>query len=201
MPNDKQSKDISLPPPNLDGVISLEAAIAGRRTCREFAARPLSWAEIGQLLWAANGITNPANGKRAAPSAGARYPLEFYAVLPEGLYHYQPASHSLALVSAGDARAELAAATWQEFIGLAPCTIAISAVFQRTTARYGQRGQDRYVPMDVGHAAENVLLQAVALGLAGCPVGSFDDREVAAALRLPADEIPLYLLPVGKEAR
>lgn len=202
MSNKKQNEPtIQLPPAMLDGALSLEAIIARRRTRREFDSRPLSWAEIGQLLWATGGITDPASDKRAAPSAGARYPLEFYAVLPIGLYHYQPQSHSLTLVFEGDARTELAAATWQEFIAQAPCTIAISAIFQRTTERYGQRGQDRYVPMDVGHAAQNLLLQAVALGLVGCPVGSFDDRQVAAALHLPLDETPLYLLPVGKEAR
>jgi SagB-type dehydrogenase family enzyme len=190
---------IELPAPCLDGAYSLEAVIARRRTGRDFDPRPLTRAQIGQLLWAAAGITDPESGKRAAPSAGARYPLEHYVVLPEGLYHYLPASHSLELVVGGDARAQLASATWQDFVGQAPCTIAISAVFQRTTDRYSQRGQDRYVPMDVGHAAQNVLLQAVALGLVGCPVGSFDDERVASALRLPPQETPLYLLPVGIE--
>lgn len=196
----KPPSTITLPQPVLDGRVSLEAAIARRRTRRQFAPEPLSWAQIGQLLWAGNGITDPISGKRAAPSAGACYPLEFYVVLAQGLYHYRPEAHTLHLVAAGDARARLAAATWQEFIGQAPCTIAISAAYHRTTERYGERGRVRYVPMDVGHAAQNVLLQATALGLVGCPVGAFDDRRVAEALHLPREQVPLYLLPIGKEA-
>ena len=188
---------IQLPQPVLDGDLSVEKAIAGRRSRRHFRGRALSLVEVGQLLWAAGGITDRASGKRAAPSAGARYPLELYAVLPDGLYRYRPAEHALERVASGDARDRLADAADQEFIAFAPCTVAISAVFSRTTARYGQRGEARYVPMDVGHAAENLLLQAAALGMGGCPVGAFDDEQVARVLQLPPEEQPLYLLPVG----
>lgn len=190
---------IQLPPPALDGALSLEAVIARRRTRRHFSGQPLTWAEVGQLLWSAAGITDPASGKRAAPSAGARYPLEFYVVTAEGLYHYAPAHHALQLIVGGDQRTRLAAACWQEFIGQAPVTVAISAAAERTGQRYGERGLRRYVPMDVGHAAQNLLLQATALGLAACPVGAFDDQLVAEALHLPSTQEPLYLLPVGWE--
>jgi SagB-type dehydrogenase family enzyme len=173
--------------------------IARRRTRRRFSAQPLTWAEIGQLLWAAAGITDLVSGKRAAPSAGARYPLEIYVVTADGLYHYAPLQHALQLIVDGDQRARLAAACWQEFIGRAPVTIAMSAVAERTAQRYGERGLRRYVPMDVGHAAQNMLLQATALGLAACPVGAFDDQRVAEALHLPSAQEPLYLLPVGRE--
>lgn len=193
------SSEIQLPPPALNGALSLEAVIARRRTRRHFDGRPLTWAEIGQLLWSAAGITDPASGKRAAPSAGARYPLEFYIVTPDGLYHYGPNQHTLHLIVDGDQRARLAAACWQEFIGQAPVTIAISAAVERTAQRYGERGLRRYIPMDVGHAAQNLLLQATALGLAACPVGAFDDQRVAEALHLPSTQEPLYLLPVGRE--
>ena len=190
---------IKLPRPSRTGMMSLETVLAQRRTVRQFTPQPLTWVEVGQLLWAAGGITDPESGKRAAPSAGACYPLEYYAVLGEGLYRYAPAAHALHLVRAQDIRSSLAVAARQEFIGQAPCIIAVCAVLQRTTQRYGQRGRLRYVPMDVGHAAQNLLLQATALGLVGCPVGSFDDQQISAVLGLTEGEIPLYLLPVGKE--
>ena len=194
------SAPISLPAPHQTGPLALEAVLARRRTRRHYAADPLTWEEIGQLLWAADGITDPPTGKRTAPSAGARHPLVCYAALPEGLFRYRPETHSLVQVAADDLRRELAMGSGQEFMSQAPCIIAITAVYQRTTERYGQRGRDRYVPMDVGHAAQNVLLQATALGLASCPVGAFQDQQVAVILRLPPEETPLYFLPVGREA-
>lgn len=189
---------IPLPPPALVGAVSLETAIARRRTRRQFSPEPLSWQQIGQLLWAAGGITEAATGKRAAPSAGACYPLELYALLPDGLYCYAPRDHTLHLTTAGDLRRPVAAAAGQDFLLSAPLILVIAAEFRRTTQRYAQRGQERYVPMDVGHAAQNLLLQATALGLASCPVGAFDDEQMARQLRLPAGQVPLYLLPVGK---
>lgn len=191
---------LSLPQPALSGPMSVEAALAQRRTKRSFNPQPLNLAQVGQLLWSAAGITDFDAAKRAAPSAGARYPLELYAVLPDGLYHYEPGDHRLRLIRDRDLRGQLAAAASQEFIAQAPCTIAIAADYGRTTARYGQRGSYRYVPMDVGHAAQNVLLQATALGLAAVPVGAFDDQQVSQVLGLPEHETPLYLLPVGRPA-
>ncbi|MEA3337321.1 MAG: SagB/ThcOx family dehydrogenase [Chloroflexota bacterium] len=193
----KVPETIELPPPDLDGSVSLEAAIARRRTVREFSTQPLPEAILGQLLWAANGITDRLSAKRAAPSAGARFPLEFYAVLPQGVFLHDPRQHVLRCTVKGDIRSLLVDATSQDFIAPAPCTFAIAAVFSRTVSRYGERGERRYVPMDVGHAAENLLLQATALGLIGCPVGSFDDRRLAQALALPPEQEPLYLIPVG----
>ena len=192
---------VQLPRPSRTGAIPLEAVLARRRTLRQFADQPLPWAELGQLLWAAGGITDPESGKRTAPSAGACYPLEYYAVLGEGLYRYVPAAHALHLVDPRDMRSSLAIAAQQEFIDQAPCIIVLCAVLERTAQRYGQRGYLRYVPMDVGHAAQNVLLQATALGLAACPVGSFDDQQVSMVLGLTEGEIPIYLLPVGKESK
>lgn len=191
-------RTIMLPSPALTGAVSLETAIARRRTRRQFSPEPLSWEQIGQLLWSASGITEAASGKRAAPSAGACYPLELYALLPEGLYHYAPREHALHLTTAGDLRRQVAAAAGQDFLLTAPLIIVMAAEFQRTTQRYAKRGQERYVPMDVGHAAQNLLLQATALGLASCPVGAFDDDQMARLLQLPAAQVPLYLLPVGK---
>jgi len=191
--------EINLPPPRLEGDVSLESAIAARRSVRAYEPGELSLEEVGQLLWAAQGITGERPIKRAAPSAGGRCPLEFYVCRADGVWHYEPDGHRLRRHLGQDVRAPLAEAAWgQRFIAEAPAVFVASAVFGRTTSRYGERGRQRYVPMDVGHAAQNLLLQAVALGLASVPVGAFDDAEVARVLNLPADQEPLYLLPVGR---
>ena len=189
---------ISLPQPDTLGSTPLETAIARRRSVRSYATRELSLEQIGQLLWAAQGITGGRSNKRAAPSAGACQPLIFYLCRVDGLWRYHPEEHALAQHRQGDIRPDLAQAAWgQQFVAQAPCTFVISAIFERTTQRYGERGQVRYVPMDVGHAAQNLLLQAVALGLASVPVGAFNDLATKGVLSLPEQEEPLYLLPVG----
>ncbi len=196
------SDELPLPSPRLDGVRSLEAVIAARRSVRSFTSQELTLEEIGQLLWAAQGITGPKEYLRAAPSAGGCCPLEFYVCWKEGVWRYRPRGHQLVRHRPEDVRAQLAEAAWnQRFLAQAPVVFAISAVFRRTTHRYGERGRFRYVPMDVGHAAQNLLLQAVALGLASVPVGAFDDAAVARVLALPPEEEPLYLLPVGHPRR
>lgn len=188
---------VTLPAPTLQGRVSLEETLAQRRSVRQFADRPLTQAELGQLLWAAQGVTSP-DGRRTAPSAGARYPLEVYVVLPEGVYHYQPQGHQLDLHLAGDQRAALHAVTLrQDAVLQAPAILVIAAVYERTAERYGAERTPRYVHMEVGHAAQNVLLQAVALGLGAVPVGAFHDEDVQQVLALPDDQAPLYLIPVG----
>ena len=189
---------IQLPQPRTDGVVSLEAAIAQRRSVRRFHPDKLTLEQIGQLLWSAQGITGNRDVLRAAPSAGACHPLVFYVCRRDGAWRYHPEDHRLTRHLARDVRKELMMASYrQKFIAEAACVFAISAVIERTTGRYGERGESRYVPMDIGHAAENLLLQAVALGLAGVPVGAFDDASVGEVLALPKQEVPLYLLPIG----
>lgn len=194
---------IQLPQPNRDSAYSVERALAQRRTVRSFSGAAMSLPELGQLLWAAQGISGP-EGRRTAPSAGALYPLELTVVagkvsgLAPGLYRYLPARHALEARATGDLRADLArAARGQSWMREAPSTIAFGAVEARTTGRYGGRGTD-YVRIEVGHAAQNVLLQAQALGLGAAVVGAFDDARVAETLRLPGNEKPLYLMPVGR---
>lgn len=195
----KGRRDIRLPKPSLKGQLTLEEAIARRRSVREFSDRPLSLEEIGQLLWAAGGITGDASYLRAHPSAGALHPLEVYLLDADGIFHYEPQGHRLTPVRDGDMRADLAKAAYRQwFIADAPCVIAITAVYARTTGKYGDRGRIRYVPMDAAHSAQNVLLQAVALGLAAVPVGAFDDEAVRAVMGTPSNEVPLYLIPVGQ---
>ena len=191
------SETVNLPPPDTLGGPPLALALGQRRSVRAFSARELAWSEIGQLLWAAQGITDEASGLRAAPSAGALYPLEIDVATRGGVFRYRPMRHALERRVARDVRAGLAdAALEQTFIAAAPCVFSIAAVAARTTRKYGARGA-RYVHMEAGHAAQNLLLQAQALGLAGVPVGAFDDEAVARVLSSARDEEPLYLLPVG----
>ncbi|MDO8263459.1 MAG: SagB/ThcOx family dehydrogenase [Gallionella sp.] len=199
------AQGISLPPPPSAGTVSLEDALARRRSVREFAPGALTLAEVSRLAWAAQGVTAPE--RRTAPSAGATYPLEVYLVagdvenLAAGVYRYRPDGHRLELVADGDIRLPLAdAALGQTWISKAAMVVVIAAVFERTTSHYGKRGE-RYVHMEAGHAAQSLLLQAAALGLGARPVGAFNDLGVSHLLRLPGGEVPLYLIPVGKTPR
>lgn len=188
--------------PSRKGTLSLEEALQQRRSVREFGCGPLQLADVSQILWSAQGITH-AEGFRTAPSAGAFYPLEIYlaagdvAGLPPGVYRYEPAGHELILIRRGDLRTRLAAAAFgQTWIRSAQAVLAIAGVYRRTTRKYGDRGR-RYVDIEVGHAAQNVYLQATARGLAAVMVGAFDDAEVAEVLGLPSDHAPLGLMPFG----
>jgi len=198
---------IRLPAPQLSGKVSLEETIAQRRSVRRYLKEPLDLFKLSQILWAAQGITHP-RGLRAAPSAGATYPLEIFVVsgdgsvkeLPAGSYQYLVDSHSLELHRAGDFRPDLArAALRQNFIVEAPLDIVICAVYRRTCDTYGKRGE-RYIHMEVGHVGENIHLQVVALGLASVEVGAFRDDEVSKVLCLDETVKPLYIMPVGKSA-
>jgi SagB-type dehydrogenase family enzyme len=189
---------IALPSPRLDGALSLEAALATRRSIRELSGQPLSDADIGQLLWAGQGVTD-ADGRRTAPSAGALYPLELYVATADGVSHYLPVDHALEGVVSHDARPRLqAAALGQAPVGDAPLVIVIAAVPARTEAKYGRDRAPRYVHLEAGHVAQNVLLQAVSLGLGAVPIGAFDDAAVAEAVSLPPGSSPLYLLCIGQ---
>jgi SagB-type dehydrogenase family enzyme len=190
-------ESIVLPRPGAEGQMTVEQAIEGRRSCRNYREDPLTLEQASRLLWAAQGITRPPY-LRAAPSAGACYPLQTYLIAAEGIFRFAPQEHALVKTVDGDRRARLAqAALGQGFIAQAPVTIAFAAIYERTTRRYGDRGL-RYVYMDVGAAAENVHLQAEALGLGSVSVGAFDDDAVAEVLDLPRGEAPVYLIPIGK---
>lgn len=190
----------ALPEPRRVGEISLEEALERRRSVRAFADTPLSDAEIGQLLWAAQGVTDDA-GHRTSPSAGALYPLELYVGASDGLFRYDPVRHGLTLHARGDRRTDMQAAGLdQDALGDAPAIFVIAAVYERTEVKYGARAP-RYVHMEAGHAGQNILLEAVALGLAAVPMGAFDDARLSEALDLPEDQRPLYLIPVGHPER
>ena len=196
-PHLAQGAVTELPPPVHSSEVSLEEALASRRSIREYGDQPLSVIELGQLLWAAQGITDE-RGFRAAPSAGALYPLETYLATAEGVFQYDPHNHQLELMSTKDARPALyQAALQQEAVLTAPAVFVLTAVYARTAQKYGTERSPRYVHLEAGHAAQNLLLQATALELGAVPIGAFSDKDVRKALGLPEDQQPLYLIPVG----
>lgn len=196
-PPEAAGADIELPAARRSGTVSLEEAIARRRSTREFSSRVPADDQLGQLLWAAQGVTDPAHGHRAAPSAGALYPLEVYVARADGVYHYEPREHGLRRVVAADKREALGHATLgQASVLQAPVVFAIVGYVSRTATKYGNRAE-RYVSLEAGHATENLLLEATALGLAAVPIGAFDDDAARVALGLASDATPLYLVPVG----
>ncbi len=199
-----QGNIIQLPEPRLESDMSVEQALLDRRSVRSYKNQPLTIAEVGQLLWAAQGVTDKSRGYRTAPSAGATLPFEVYLVagdvtgLTAGVYQYDYSHHRLMLRREGDFRAELSAsALGQSSITNGALNIVLTGIYERTTQRYGDRGI-RYVHMEAGHIAQNVLLQAVALGLGSVPIGAFNDSNVQKSLDIPQNEIPLYILPVGR---
>lgn len=198
--------EIDLPSPALKGKMSLEEAIAARKSVRRFRPVSLSLDQLGQLLWAAQGMTH--GRLRAAPSAGATYPLELMVAtgsgtvpgLTAGVYHYNVEGHSLSLQRAGDLRQRLAtAALGQECVATAAVVVVVCALMSRTAFRYGRRAE-RYINMEAGHVGQNVSLQAIALKLGTVMVGAFDDEEVRVTLELDAPIRPLYIMPVGTPA-
>lgn len=183
--------------------ISVEQALSQRRSVRNFASRALSLEQISQLLWACQGVSS-GDGKRTAPSAGALYPLTSWLIacritdFGEGVYRYHPRPEGLEVWKPGDFGVSVGEAAFdQQWIASAPAILAITAAISRTAARYGPRAE-RYVFMEVGHAAQNVYLQAQSLGLGTVMVGAFDDAAMAQILSLPPGETPVALLPVGR---
>jgi SagB-type dehydrogenase family enzyme len=189
--------------PHRKGSISLERCLLLRRSVRGFRDQALNQDQLGQLLWAAQGVTS-ADGRRAVPSAGALYPLDLYVVcgmvtsLAAGVYRYVPGGHALRLLAPGKQHEELVDAMHgQEWIATAPVVVCIAAVFERTTMKYGIRGRG-YVYLEAGHAAEALMLQAVALDLATTMVGAFSDNDVKRVFHLSGDATPLCLIPIGR---
>jgi SagB-type dehydrogenase family enzyme len=195
-------KKVKLPGMETSGRSQIEELIEKRRSVRRYKDKKLSESVISRLLWAAQGISS-GGGLRTSPSAGALYPLEVHVVtggegeLEPGVYRYIPEGHTLLREIAGDVREKLSkAALSQPMIRYAPVSFVISAVYARITGKYGSRGL-RYAHMEAGHAAQNVCLLGVELGIGTCTVGAFEDEEVKNVLKLPGNEEPLYILPLG----
>lgn len=204
---------VDLPEPRMTGDVSVEEALQGRRSVRAYTDVPLTVSEISQLLWAAYGINKPIEGApdflrgglRTAPSAGALYPLEVYLVarnvtgLAPGIYWYKSETHQLVTLGEGDLWPQVSdAGLNQPHFDTAAAAIVYSAVFERNTRKYGERGRERYVCMDLGHSAENVYLQAFALKIGTCAIGAFSDLALKQAIGMTKEEEPLYIMPVGK---
>ena len=199
----QRQKMIKLPEPAYDGKISVETALKTRKSTRSYSAEPLLLDDVSQLLWAVQGISRK-NRMRTAPSAGALYPLEVYLVaghvqgLQAGIYRYLPHGHELELVESGDRRRELAiSALHQNCIEKGAIDLVLAGVYERTSVKYGSRAK-RYVHMEIGHAAQNIYLQAVGLDLGTVVVGAFDDEKVQRTLSMEKNELPLCIMPVGK---
>ncbi len=195
---------LSLPEPRLKSDMSLEESLFQRRSIRGFSQTPLNLAAVSQILWSAQGITSDAGG-RTAPSAGALYPLQVYLAagnvenFPAGIYRYQPQGHQLILIQSKDIRNDLSqAALGQTVVKDGAIDIVISAIYERTTQKYGDRGV-RYAQLETGHAAQNICLQAVALNLGSVPIGAFDDNRVKNLFGMADNESPLYIIPVGNK--
>lgn len=192
-------REIELPLPNLLGKTSLEESIFRRRSERSFQDKALSRHQLAQILWAAQGITDTTYGFRAAPSAGALYPLYIYVATKDGVFRYVPKEdgHKLVEISNQDKRPSLARASLgQSFIQDAPLNIIIAANFAISQAKYGPRAF-RYVCMEIGHVAENIHLQATAMGLGSVAIGAFWDDVIRTTLEIPDMQDPLYIIPVG----
>lgn len=202
----KNQDTITLPQPKTIGQMSVEEAISKRRSRRDFKDQSLSLEQISQILWSAQGITDKEREFRSAPSAGALYPIEIYLVtgrdgvenLEAGVYHFNAEGYNLKRLLRGDLRQELAeVALGQEAVSLAPVSLVITAIFERTTQKYGARGE-RYVNLEAGHVAQNVYLQVETLGLGTVSIGAFDDNRVKEILSLPKEAQPLYIMPIGR---
>jgi SagB-type dehydrogenase family enzyme len=198
---------VKLPEPLLKGGMELNQVLKTRRSIRSYKEEPLSLDELSQLVWSAQGITDPKTGHRAAPSAVARYPLKLYAVvkpggvsgLKPGVYLYEPKDHSLSLTKEGDLYPEVLKANaffnkWIENTDVVFVVGGVPGILQKTMPESGAK----FMALEAGMAAENLMLTAVSLGLGCCPVGGFKDEKIAATLGMDKDTEALLLVPVGK---
>jgi len=191
-------ENIKLPAPKYDGAVSVEKALLERRSIRTYKDEPLTLAGVSQILWAAQGITDPKTGHRTAPSARALYLLEVYLIsgnvigLPMGIYKYQPQGHELVKVAEGDFKSKLFQGVSQAPIKNAPAVLVFSGMSERST-------NPNWMYLEAGHAAQNVYLQAVSLKLGTVVMAGFKDEEVRKALNMSPKEQPIYIMPIGKK--
>lgn len=183
----------ALPAPDTTGGMTLNQALSSRRSTRAFTAEPVTEAQVGQLLWAAQGITSPRK-QRTAPSAHAQYFLHVYVARADGFFEYIPDGHKLKLVSPLDLRAKISS-------NKTPVVFLIAGEYARAEAKFPAAQADRYVNLEAGHAAQNLVLEAAALGLSGVTVGGIDPAESKAAAGLPQEITPVYVIPIGHAAK
>ena len=190
---------IPLPKPKLKGTASLEELLWQRKSSRSFSERIPGWEQIGQLLWAAQGVNRPENLHRTAPSAWGMYPLEIYVILPSGVYHYLPDKHVVVQTRSGDIRDELEQAGLSKAtVHHAPCVFVICANLMRTVPKADSAGDAlRYIFQESGHAAQNLLLQLIPLGMGGVPIGANIPVEGQNVIGIAEDEKVVYILAAG----
>jgi SagB-type dehydrogenase family enzyme len=193
-----RGETVKLPSPRNDSDVSIEKALLQRRSIRSYKEEPLSLNDLSQILWAAQGITEPKRGLRTAPSPRAVYLLEIYVLLgnvtnlPMGMYKYQPQGHELVKIADGDKKAELFKAAGQAPIKNAPVALVIAGLLEKTQ-------NPAWMYLEAGHAAENIYLQSVSLKLGTVAMAGFKEDEVRKALNLPEKERVLYIMPLGKK--
>lgn len=197
---------IPLPAPGDARGLSLEDAIRQRRSVRTYTGASMTQDALSRLLFHTGGITAEQVGTRlrAAPSAGALYPIETYVVahrvegLEAGVYHYAVQDHALTQVRAGDVRNEIVrAGILQSFLGEANVVLILTSIFQRLRWRYRARAY-RYALLEAGHIGQNVYLAATAMGMGACAVGAFNDDAINVLVGVDGvEEAVLYVLTVG----
>jgi SagB-type dehydrogenase family enzyme len=189
---------IDLPPPVIDGSMSIEKALSERRTVRSYSDKPLSLEDISQILWAAQGITEPKRGLRTAPSAQASYLMKVYVLtgkvadLTTGMYQYQPQGHKLVKIADGDIKTELYSSAPQNPIKNAPAAIVITGISNKAKNPF-------WIYLEAGHIAQNICLEAISRNLGTVTMAGFKPEEVKKALKLPDNEQPVYIMPIGKK--
>jgi SagB-type dehydrogenase family enzyme len=195
-----------LPP----AVLRFDEAVLLRRSVRDFTSQPLQLGHVAKLLSFGNGVTGEVatpDGRpqhfRAAPSGGALYPVELYVAslvvegLEPGVHHYDPVAHALELVRPGRFADPLASLTYTPELASSAAVIVLTGVTVKSRVKYGERAY-RFLLIEAGHIAQNVLLTATALDLGACPIGGFVDDELDDLLGLDGlDEVSLYLIAVG----
>lgn len=190
---------VTLPEPRLESAVSLEETLFNRRSIRQYTDSPLTTNDVSQLLWAAQGITDD-EGRRTAPSAMAIYPLHLFLVagdvksLVPGSYLYSPAGHELVQIEPGDMREALGMSI--NNIEKSPVYIIVAADMKKMTDKAGD-GTERFVYLEAGHAAQNICLQATALGLSTVTVAGFHAEQVKNVTGMPENLEIIYVMPVG----
>lgn len=197
---------ITLPKPSTNGKMSVEAAMFNRRSRRDFVDTSLNLKQISQMLWAAQGVTVNWGG-RTAPSAKSAYPLTVYLAaykvegLDPGIYRYIPGDrdpvHQIVLVKAGNLKTEVGAAVGQNAAANPPALLVITGDMAKMAKAFNNVREDNNVYLEVGHAAENLYLEAESLGLGMVTIAGFNEDKVKSVMGLPAGETVIYAIPFG----
>ena len=187
-------KVIRLPKPNLNRNSEVMEAFANRHSTREYAAKALTLTDLSDLLWAANGINRPEEGKRTAPSAMNKQDVDVYVVLPEATYLSDAKAHQLNLVAEGDHRGAVAGG--QAFVKSAPVSLLLVSDLSRLGDAKNTHTQ-LMGAVDAGIVSQNISIFCSAAKLATVPRASMDTAKLKSVLKLTDTQLPLMNHPVG----